>query len=66
MVFQTLPGAGSVIPISRRHDGATSGWIYIRSVRTFDLATSPIETGLASDCGIRRCGWSAPAGTELR
>ena len=33
MVFQTLPGARSVMPIRSRQEGATSGWMYMRSVR---------------------------------
>ena len=65
MVFQMLPGAGSVMPIKSRQEGATSGWIYIRSSRLLDFASSPITSGLDSARLIRRCGMSAPAGTEF-
>ena len=30
MVFQTLPGARSVMPMRSRAEGATSGWMYMR------------------------------------
>ena len=65
MVFQTLPSARSVIPIRRRQEGATSGWMYIARRRRFDRRASPRSSGFASARGISRWGMSAPAGTEF-
>ena len=54
--LQIDPGARSVIPISKRQEGATSGWMYIRSTRWFDFAPSPSSSGFASARRISRCG----------
>ena len=53
------------MPISSRQDGATSGWMYMRSVRLLARRSSPRSSGFASALVISRCGMSAPAGTEF-
>ena len=65
MVFHTDCSARSVIPISSRQDGATSGWMYIRRRRWLHFAASPNSTCLPSSLVMSRCGMSAPAGTEF-
>ncbi len=66
MVFQMLPGARSVMPISSRQEGDTSGWMYMRKV---PLVGAPFLAEFAAvllpALVMSRCGMSAPAGTEF-